>query len=550
MSRGYWLNEDSRTFLKRGYLQPGQSPEQRISEIAHYAAEILQRPEFAPKFEEYMLNGWISLASPIWSNFGADRGLPISCNNSFFEDDMESILLKQSEIGMQTKYGAGTSAYLGEIRGEGSPIRDGGVARGPAHFAELLESIINIVSQGNIRRGACAVYLPVEHPDIEQFLEMREDGNPVQRLSLGVTIKDQWLHEMLAGDKDKRRVWLRILRKRFESGYPYIFFHDNFNNSAPDVYKDKGRTIWSSNLCTEIALSSSADESFVCCLSSLNLLHYDEWKNTDVVEVLVWLLDAVMTDYINKTKTKVLMQTARNFALRQRAIGIGTLGWHSYLQERELAFGSLSAKLISDNIHRDISEKALRASQDMVQVHGFAEPPMLQGYGRRHVTLMAVAPTTSSSFILGQVSPSVEPLDSNYFVKDLQKGVFTYRNPKLHRVLEERGMNNQATWESILHRGGSVQHLNSLDDEVKDVFKTFGEISQHDIVIQAAGRQRYIDQAQSLNLKIHSKTPVKEVSDLILEGWRLGIKSFYYQKGVNGAQELARSIMTCSACEA
>ncbi|MGX9944981.1 ribonucleoside-diphosphate reductase subunit alpha [Bradyrhizobium denitrificans] len=543
-----WLNDDSRTFLERGYLQPGQTAEERIREISMTAAEILGIPGFAKKFEDYMHAGYISLSSPVWSNFGTDRGLPISCNNSYFEDTTESILLKTAEIGMQTKFGAGTSAYLGALRPRGAPIRGGGASFGAVHFMEMLETTTNIISQSTVRRGSCAVYLPVEHKDIGEFLDCREEGSPIQRLSLGVCISDAWMKAMVAGDQEKRKLWMRILQKRFETGYPYIFWTDTVNNGAPEVYRNYGIKIHSSNLCSEIALASSAEESFVCNLASQNLLWFDEWKDTDVCQTLVYFLDAVMTEYIEKTDGVPLMQTARNFAMRQRAIGIGSLGWHSYLQSKMIPFESMQAKLLNTSIHSFMQGETLEASQRMAKEYG--EPELLKGYGRRHVTLMSIAPTTSSSFILGQVSPSIEPLDSNYFVKDLQKGKFTYRNPYLQKVLADHGKDDEDTWRSVLLKGGSVQHLDFLTENERAVFKTFGEISQHEIIVQAAGRQNFIDQSQSLNLKIHPDTPLRDVNQLMISAWELGVKTLYYQRSTNPAQEYVRNLLSCVSCEA
>jgi len=320
------------------------------------------------------------------------------------------------------------------------------------------------------------------------------------------------MNGLVAGDKDKRKVWARIIKKRFESGYPYIFFKDTVNNNKPQVYKDKDISVYCSNLCSEIALSSSSTESFVCDLSSLNLLHWDAWKDTDVVETLTYFLDAVMSDYITKTDGVPYMERANRFAKNQRALGIGSLGWHSFLQSKNIAFESMEAKLLNTKIHKHIQERSVNASKQMAVEYG--EPELLKGYGLRNVTTMAIAPTTSSSFILGQVSPSIEPLNSNYYVKDLAKGKFAYRNPHLAELLESKGKNNDATWKDILTHGGSVQHLDFLTEHEKDVYKTFGEIAQKEIVIQAAARQKYIDQSQSLNLMIPPKTPAKDVSNL------------------------------------
>ncbi len=541
-----WLNKDSKTFLKRGYLEEGQSPENRVKDIAESAQKILGIPGFADKFEYYMSRGFYSLSSPIWANFGLKRGLPISCFGSYIDDTMEEILKKSSEVGIMTKAGGGTSGYFGDLRERGSQISSGGKSNGPVHFLEIFETVANVVSQSNIRRGSFAAYMPVHHPDILEFLEIRSDGNKIQNLSIGVCIEDDWMKEMLAGDKEKRKIWGAIIKKRFESGYPYIFFSDAMNNNAPQVYKDKNLKIHASNLCSEIALHSNPEESFVCNLSSLNLVEYDEWKETDAPEILTMFLDAVMTEFIEKCKNIPFMDAPAKFAKKQRALGIGVLGWHSFLQSKSIAFESMQAKLFNSEIHKLLYEKTQNASRQMAQVYG--EPELLNGYGLRNVTTMAIAPTTSSSFILGQVSPSIEPLNSNYFVKDLAKGKFTYKNPYLEKVLEKHEKNNAETWKSILILGGSVQHLDFLSEHEKAVFKTFGEISQKEVIIQAAQRQKFIDQAQSLNIMVHPKSSPKDVSQLMIFAWEQGVKSLYYQRGTNPAQELSRNLLECESC--
>ncbi len=542
-----WLNDDSRMFLSRGYLREGITPEERIDHIAKTAEKYLQIEGYAEKFKSYLCRGWYSLASPIWANFGEERGLPISCNGQYVEDDLGDILRNSAETGMMTKYGAGTSGYFGALRGRGSDIKDGGKSFGAVHFLQIFDTNTRVVSQSNVRRGSFAGYYPVEGLDIEEFLEIREEGHPIQDMSIGVTISDKWMQEMKDGDKAKRKLWARIIKKRFESGYPYILWSDTVNNNAPQVYKDKNIRIHASNLCTEILLSSSNKDSFVCDLSSMNLLYYHDWKGTDAVEVLTYFLDAVMTEYINKTEGLPFMEKARHFAMTQRALGIGGLGWHSFLQSQMIAFESMEAKILNAQIWKLIQEKTIKASKEMAEIYG--EPELLKGYSMRNVCLQAIAPTTSSSFILGQVSPSIEPLNSNYFVKDLAKGRFTYKNPYLKEVLMNHGFDNKATWESIMVHGGSVQHLDFLSDHEKMVFKTFGEISQKEIVIQAAQRQKFIDQSQSLNLMIHPDTPLKEVNELMIFAWESGIRTLYYQRGTNPSQELARNLLNCVSCE-
>jgi len=544
----YWLNKDSRKFLERDYLTIDETPEQRIRDIADAAERYLGIEGFADKFESYMHKGFYSLSTPIWSNFGRARGAPISCFGSYIPDDMNGILCKLGEIGAMSKIGGGTSGYFGAIRPRGSAIGSGGTATGVHHQLTVFDSLVNYVSQGNVRRGSFAAYLPIDHGDIEEFLAIRGEGNDIQDLSIGVTITDEWMKSMTEGNKDKRRIWGQVIKKRFESGYPYIFFTDNANNQAPQVYKDKGLKINHSNLCTEIFLSNQDDESFVCDLSSINLERWDELVETDAIQTLVFFLDAVMTEFINKTDGVPFMEAPRKFAISQRAIGVGVLGWHSLLQLRSVAFESMDAKLLNNDVFSTLRQRCDRASEELAGI--FGEPPLLEGYGRRNSTTIAIAPTTSSSFILGQVSPSIEPLNSNYFVKDLAKGKFTYKNPYLSKLLKTKDKDSLETWKNVLEHGGSVQHLDFLTREEKDIFKTFGEISQKEIIIQAAQRQKYIDQGQSLNLMIPPTAKPKEVSELLIYAWQEGVKSLYYQRSANPAQELARSILNCASCEA
>ncbi len=543
----YWLNSHSRLFLERGYLQEGVSPEDRINQIAKNAEKILKIKGFANKFEKYMSLGFYSLATPVWTNFGNKRGLPVSCFGSYVQDRMESILNKTAEVGMMSKLGGGTSGYFGDLRPRGTKISVGGESSGAVHFMEIFDKVADVISQGSARRGSFAAYMPIEHSDIEEFLRIRSEGHPIQNMSIGVTVTDEFMNGLVDGDKDKRKIWAKVIQKRFETGYPYIMFVDNTNKQAPKVYKDKKLKIKASNLCSEIQLYSDEENSFVCVLSSLNLLHWEEIKETDAVETLIYFLDAVNEEFVNKTEDLKFMESPHNFAKNQRALGMGVLGWHSYLQSKMIPFESMQAKMINTEIWKTIKERADKATEDMAKEYG--EPELLKGYGRRNVTTIAVAPTTSSSFILGQVSPSIEPLNSNYFVKNLAKGKFTYKNPYLKEVLKKYDKNNDEIWKTILIKGGSVQHLDFLSEEEKNVFKTFGEISQKEIVIQAAQRQKYIDQAQSLNIMIPPTASPKEVNSLLIEGWKLGIKTFYYQRSANPAQELARSILTCSSCE-
>lgn len=559
MSSFEWLNEHSVNFLKNGYLIDGVEPKQRIEQIANRAEEILGIDGFAEKFYDYMGRGYYSLSSPVWANFGTDKGLPISCFGSHIDDNMPSILYTQAEVGMMSKFGGGTSGYFGNLRHRGASITNNGTSSGSVHFMKLFESIVDVVSQGSTRRGQFSPYLPIDHPDIDEFLDIGTEGDPIQKLTHGVTVTDEWLQSMIDGDEEKRATWAKVLQRRVEIGYPYIFFEDTVNNETVDVYKDKGLRINHSNLCSEIALPNNAEWSFVCNLSSMNLLHYDEWKDTDAVETMIYFLDAVMSEFLEKLETMrdsdveeerqafEFMKRAYNFAKANRALGLGALGWHSYLQSKMIPFESLDASKLNAWIFRDIQEKALKASKELAELYG--EPEILKGYGRRNTTLTAIAPTTSSAFILGQVSQSIEPIWSNIYVKDVAKAKVTIRNPYLKKTLAKYGKDDRETWNDIRNHDGSVQHLDFLSDHEKDVFKTFSEIDQYVVIDQAAIRQQFIDQSQSLNIMVNPDMPAKEINDLHLFAWRNGVKTLYYQHGTNAAQQFSKDKI-CIMCEA
>ncbi|GLV48464.1 ribonucleoside-diphosphate reductase, alpha chain [Thermus sp. LT1-2-5] len=544
----YWVNEWTRLYMSRGYLLPGVSVEERVRQIAARAEALTGIPGFAEKFSRYMAYGWYSLATPVWANYGLKRGLPISCYGTYVEDDTASILRAVAEIGMMSKQGGGTSVYLGELRPRGAPIRDNGESNGSYAFASLFDRAIEVFNQGSTRRGQCAAYLPIEHPDFWEWTRIQRENSEIQSLFWGVSVGDDWLEAMVAGDREKRDRWAAVLKSRAEVGIPYIFFRDNANRQAPEIFRALGKQIHASNLCTEIMLPSSPEESFVCCLSSLNLLHFDRWKDTDAVETLVIFLDSVLDDFIEKAAGIPYMERAVRFAKRYRAIGIGVLGWHSYLQSKGVALESAEALFLNNLIFKTIRERAEEASRWLRARH--PEDELAEIMERRNATLLAIAPTKSSSFILGQVSPSVEPYTSNYYLKDLQKARVPFKNPFLEELLREKGKDEEKVWRSILEHNGSVQHLDFLSEEEKAVFKTFAEVSQKTLVNLAAARQRHIDQGQSLNLVIHPEAPPKDVNELVLHAWRSGLKSLYYQFSASAAQAYSRDLLlSCRACE-
>ncbi len=537
-SKYYWLNEESRKFLSRGYIT--ESPEQRIKDIARTAEKYLGIPGFAQKFEDYMARGFYSLSTPVWINFGKQKGLPISCYGSNVDDNLDSILNAGREIGMMSKYGGGTSVYLGNIRARGSEISTGGTADGPVHYARIYDTVVDVCKQSEARRGACAAYLPVEHPDILEFLDIGTEGNLIQNLQYGITVGDAWLEEMKAGDPEKRKVWAKIIQRRNEFGFPYIMFKDNSNRNSP--YKELGMEITASNLCSEIQLPTDSFNSFVCCLGSLNLLHWDEIVQTDAIETYTLFLNAVMDEFITKSATLPGMSRAHRFAKDHRAIGLGVLGYHSYLQSKLIEFESLEAKIWNAQMFRIIKSRSDEASKWLHDNKGYKS--LREGFA--NTTLIAIAPTKSSSFIHGQVSMGIEPIKSNYFIKDLAKSKSVYKNPFLEVELEKYDLNTPETWESILKKDGSVQHL---DFPTKTVFKSFIEISPKEIIIQAATRQKYIDQSQSLNLMIHPSVPAKDINQLYLFAHEQGVKTLYYQFSMSSAQAFARNILECASCE-
>lgn len=561
MKQFYWLNDDSRTFLSRGYLSEGEKPEGRIREIANKAEWYLKdmgngkdnslSKGFADKFYEYMSRGYYSLASPVWANYGKDRGLPVSCFGSFVDDNMESILYGHAENGMLMKNGGGTSGYFGAVRGRGAAIKDQGESSGSVHFMQMYDTLASVVSQGSVRRGFFAAYQDIEHPDADEFLDIGTEGNPIQGLTTGITVSDKFISDMKDGDPEKRRLWAKVLQRRSEIGFPYILYKDNVNGNKPQVYKDKELDIHASNMCAEIALPSSVDETFTCVLSSLNLLHWDEIVETDAIETLAIFLDTVCEEFIRKTEDQEYIKRARNFAKNHRALGAGVLGWHSYLQSKMIGFETKDAAQKNLEIAKTFRDRTHAASSQMAKT--FGEPDLLKGYGMRNTTTMAIAPTKSSSFILGQVSQSIEPEFSNCYVKDLAKMKVTIKNPYLSKLLKKKKQDTPDVWESIKNRDGSVQHLEFLTQEEKEVFKTFSEINPYSVVDQAATRQSYVDQGQSLNLMLDPDMTVREINQLYLYAHDLGVKSLYYSYSMSAAQSLTRKrVMSseCAACEA
>lgn len=544
----WWLNEESEQVLNRGYLLKGETVEGAIERICSAAAQRLFKPELKDAFKEMVERGWMSLSSPIWANMGTERGLPISCFNVHVPDSIEGITHKLGEVIMQTKLGGGTSAYFGALRERGCAVSDNGKSSGAVSFMRLFDTVMDTISQGGVRRGSFAAYVDIDHGDIDEFLSIKDIGHPIQNLFYAVCVPDYWMQDMIDGDMKKREVWAKVLESRQQKGLPYIFFTDNVNRNKPQVYKDLNLSINASNLCSEIALPSTEDESFICCLSSMNLELYDEWKDTNAVKLAIFFLDAVLQEFIVKTEGNHYLKAANRFAKRHRALGLGVMGWHSYLQKNMIPFEGLRSKQLTNTIFKDIQDKAIKASKDLAWIYG--EPELLKGYGRRNTTVMAIAPTTSSSAILGQTSPGIEPYSSNYFKAGLAKGNFIRKNKYLKEIMIKKGIDNEEVWRGIMLNHGSVQHVTELSPLEREVFKTFKEISQLEIVQQASIRQQYVDQSQSLNLNIPADVPVKDVNKLLIEAWKLGVKTLYYQRSQSVSKEMVANLVSCKSCEA
>lgn len=692
-----WMNEEGLKTLQGGYLQEGETPlkmYQRVARAAgsYYGAEA---PKWESKFFEVMWRNWLGVASPILSNMGTSRGFPISCNSISPADSIESIFDKVSELAILSKNGAGVGIYLGDVRGRGAPIKGNGKSEGIIPWAKIFDATTHSVSQGSTRRGASAIYLPIEHLDIEEFLQIRRHTGDVNRrchnINHGVCITDEWMRSMLGGDQKKRELWMEILKTRVETGEPYLFFSDTVNRANPRCYTDKGLEVKTSNICclsadtevvtsegprtisslvgksvtiwdgqswvennsfslrgedkllrihlkdgthvdcnrrhnwyvtniirspsddvttimpaylvdvgdrieghnvgvvssveaevvrveelegvhpvycptvpstgkfalsnglmtgnSEITLHTDSQHTFVCCLSSLNLTTWEEWKDTDTVETTVRFLDAVLEEYIQKTDGFRGMEASRRSAIKGRAIGIGALGWHTLLQQRSIPFDSFDAMQLNAEIFRTIRTKAEEETARMAAEMG--EPEWCKGYGRRHTHLMAIAPTVSNSTISGGHSAGIEPITANYYNQPSAKGTFIRKNPTLVSLLEEKGMNTLEVWSSINEKQGSVQHLKFLSDHEKEVFRTAREINQHALVKQAAQRQKWVDQAQSLNLFFASNSDPRYVHAVHIAAWEEGVKTLYYCRasGVIRGDLASRSKEECLACE-
>lgn len=534
-----YMGESALVTLKADYLVEGESPKQAIQNIARRVELELGIEGLSEKVYDYIWKGWIGLASPVWTNFGRSRGLPISCFNAHFSDSILDFKKKELEVAICSQNGGGTSGYLGEVRGRGSSISNTKAkALGVMSPLKMINSTIEEVSQGGIRKGMFAAYLDFSHKDIMEFLDIRDVGNPIQTITTGVVVDKTDIDNILRGDKKALEVWAKICEQRNNIGIPYIYFKENCNNhsSTPIPYKNRN-LLKASNLCSEIVLPSTKQESFVCCLASMNLEKYDEWKNTDAVKVVTYILEAVMNEFIRKASALEGMEDTVRFATRHRALGIGTLGEASFFQEKGIPFTSVMANTYRKQIYKRIKEQAFEASEELANLFGPCEVNKEFGINRRHTTLTAIAPTTTNALICGDVSPGIEPWISNIFQRKVAKGSFLKKNPTLEKLLKLKGEDKPEVWDSIVENFGSVQHLDCLTDEEKEVFLTAYEINQFELIKAASIRQKYICQSQSLNLFVLPSTPAQQRSELYLTAYFYGVKTLYYQRSLSVLKE-------------
>ena len=549
-----FFDEISLATISKGYLLPGETPRKAYKRVAQAAANRLNKPELENKFFKLIWNGWLGLASPVLSNMGTDRGLPISCFGVDTPDSIRGIGLTNAELMKLTASGGGVGISLSRIRPRGTMIKGNGKSEGVVPWAKIYDSSIIATNQGNVRRGAASVNLDINHPDIEEFLEIRRPKGDPNRQCLNlhqcVVVDDTFMRKLESRDQDAMNIWAKILKARMETGEPYIMFKDNVNKNNPIAYMMNNLDVSMTNICTEITLFTDEEHSFICCLSSLNIAKYDEWKNTDTVELSVWFLDAVMQEFIDKSNGKDSLLRTHNHAKKGRALGLGVMGWHTFLQQKGLPFNSISSTAHTHNIFSDIKSKAEKASRDLAVEYG--EPLWCRGTGMRNTHLLAIAPTVSNSVITGGISAGIEPLPANIYTFNGAKGTFIRKNKVLEEFLETKGENKEKWWDQMLADNGSVQNLpdNVLTPEEKELFLTFPEINQLELVRQAAIRQRYLDQTQSLNLSFSPEDSPKWINQVHLEAWKLGIKTLYYLRTDSVIKgDLGSRQADCVSCE-
>ena len=535
-----------------GYLLPWETPRTAYQRVATTVARRLGKEEKAEVFFKYIWDGWLCLASPVLSNTGTDRGLPISCFGIDVADSINDIGSKNLEMMMLAKHGGGVGIGINQIRPSGKKITGNGTSDGVVPFVKIYDSTILATNQGSVRRGAASTNINIEHDDFEDWLETREPKGDINRQSLNlhqcVVVGDKFMRRLESGDTESRRKWSKVLQKRKATGEPYILFKGNTNKANPQAYKQNALKVHMTNICSEITLHTDETHSFVCCLSSLNLAKYDEWKDTSLIYDATIFLDGVMEEFIQKAKNMKGFENSVRSAVKGRALGLGVLGWHTYLQKNLMPFESLEAIMKTNEIFGKIKLESERASRDLAEDYG--EPLWCVGTGYRNTHLRAVAPTVSNSKLSGNVSPGIEPWAANVFTEQSAKGTFIRKNKELEKVLRKLSMNNKETWNKILEDGGSVQDLD-ISQEIKDVYRTFKEINQLELIKQAGVRQRYIDQSVSLNLAFPSEATPRWLNNVHYEAWKTGIKTLYYVRTESVLRgDIAAAALDPDACKA
>ena len=536
-----------------GYLLGSESPKDAYERVCNTVANRLDRPELEETFFEYIWNGWLCLASPVLSNTGTDRGLPISCFGIDVADSIIDIGQKNLEMMLLAKHGGGVGIGVNQIRPAGALIKGNGTSDGVVPFCKIYDSTILATNQGSVRRGAASVNINIEHPDFEDWIEIREPKGDVNRQSLNLhqcaVVGDKFMRRLEQGDAEARKRWGKLLQKRKATGEPYVLFKGNTNKNNPAAYKQNALKVHMTNICSEITLHTDENHSFICCLSSLNLAKYDEWKNTNIIHDSIWFLDGVLEEFIQKAKYRKGFENSVRSAEKGRALGLGVLGWHTYLQERGLPFEGLLAQYETRKIFSQIKIESERASMALAETYG--EPLWCVGTGFRNTHLRAIAPTVSNSKLSGNVSPGIEPWAANIFTEQSAKGTFIRKNPTLEKILEKEKLNTKEVWDKILADGGSVQDIKGLSEDTKEVFKTFKELNQLELVRQAGIRQQYIDQSVSLNLAFPSEATPKWINKVHMDAWRKGIKTLYYMRTESVLRgDIANQAMEdCVACD-
>lgn len=539
-----WLTEEAIATLKDGYLLPNETPKEVYHLIATKACEYLKRPDLYDDLFHCLYMGWIGTASAFFSNFGRDRGLPISCNMIHFEDSIRGIYTSGlSELAALSQNGAGVACTISDIRPAGSPIGNSvGKSVGVLPVAKLIDMTGSYVSQNGVRPGAVAVNISILHPDIQEILRAKDhlQGDHRKHLdcNIGLTVPSKFIEGLLDGNEDYVELWALVLETQLKTGSPYILFEDNVNNQRCPSYIDNNLKITASNICQEVVQFTDKYHTFVCCLCSLNLATWEQWKNwigssnKTVAELAVYLLDAGLDDYIFKASLIPELHKAVRSAQKERSIGVGVMGLHYLYQSKNLPFKSYKARQLNKKIFKQIAEQTHKASVDLGIERGV--PQWCSGV--RNALTCAVAPTRTNSVISGAFSAGIEPNDSNYYVAKQSKGNFIRRNKHLEALLESKGKNTEEVWESILFKNGSVFHLDFLTFDEKLIFATAREIDQQELIRQASERQRFIDQSQSLNRFYHPLIPVHIINEHIITAWNNNIKTLYYTRTASPQQ--------------